>query len=184
MDNIVYRSIDLFNFLPVDTDDVIDDIGFMTKTGKAYIISNPGFGISYTLSRLVGNYAGLDGSDEPGRNDLNINRYWDLWFQMYVGYLNPIDGVLPTDKPHYFKAYASYVFPFGLNVGISAYAYSGTPITTEVTLNGQQGYYPHNRFDYLIFEIHGTCLLLFFKKRLTSIVAFPSENSSLKRGKD
>jgi len=104
-------------------------------------------GFGYTYSRLTGNYAGLDSSDEPGRNDPNVNRYWDLWFQMRDGNLKEIDGVLPTDRPHYFKAYASYVFPFGLNIGVAGFAYSGTPVTTEVTLNGQQGYYPKNRFD-------------------------------------
>jgi hypothetical protein len=169
----------------------IEDIGFTTESGEAYIIGNPGFGLSsirdpkypsyppakreynavnisfekrlsnnwlggfsYTWSRLTGNYSGLNSADEPAgsttseaRNDPNVNRYWDLWFQMRDSQLNLIDGALPTDRPHVFKAYGSYIFPFGLTVGAVANAYSGTPITTEVVLNGQQGYYPNNRFD-------------------------------------
>lgn len=111
-------------------------------------------GISYTWSRLTGNYSGLNSADEPAgsttadaRNDPNVNRYWDLWFQMRDAQLNPINGALPTDRPHVFKAYGSYLFPFGLTIGMVANAYSGTPVTTEVVLNGQQGYYPNNRFD-------------------------------------
>ena len=111
-------------------------------------------GFSYTWSRLTGNYAGLNSSDEPAgsirtdaRNDPNVNRYWDAWFTSFDAQMRPIDGVLPTDRPHVIKAYGSYIFPFGLSVGVVANAYSGTPITTEVTLNGQQGFYPNNRFD-------------------------------------
>jgi len=111
-------------------------------------------GFSYTWSRLTGNYAGLNSSDEPAastssnaRNDPNVNRYWDAWFTMRDASMNPIDGLLPTDRPHYLKAYGSYMFPFGLTFGVVANAYSGTPITTEVVVNNQQGYYPNNRFD-------------------------------------
>ena len=61
-------------------------------------------GFSYTWSRLTGNYAGLNSSDEPMRNDPNVNRYFDQWFTSYDQNLNPIDGLLNTDRPHYFKA--------------------------------------------------------------------------------
>jgi len=104
-------------------------------------------GISYTWSRLTGNYAGLNSSDEATRNDPNVNRYFDLWMTSFDQNLNPIDGPLATDRPHYLKAYASYVFPFGLTLGTVVNAYSGVPFTTEITVNGQQGYYPYNRFD-------------------------------------
>ena len=89
-------------------------------------------GLSYTWSRLTGNYAGLNSSDEPGRNDPNVNRYWDYWFNMFDQKLVEIDGLLPTDRTHYFKAYGSYIFPFGLTLGTVINAYSGVPCTTEV----------------------------------------------------
>jgi len=104
-------------------------------------------GISYTWSRLTGNYAGLNSSDEAERNDPNVNRYFDLWMTSYDQFMKPIDGPLATDRPHYLKAYASYVFPFGLTLGTVLNAYSGVPFTTEIQVNGQQGYYPFNRFD-------------------------------------
>jgi hypothetical protein len=104
-------------------------------------------GLSYTWSQITGNYAGLNSSDEATRNDPNVNRYFDLWMTSYDQYLKPIDGKLATDRPHYLKAYASYVFPFGLTLGTVVNAYSGVPFTTEITVNGQQGYYPYNRFD-------------------------------------
>ncbi len=104
-------------------------------------------GLSYTWSRLTGNYSGLNSSDEATRNDPNVNRYFDMWFTSYDQFMKPIDGPLATDRPHYFKAYASYVFPFGLTLGTVLNAYSGVPFTTEILVNGQQGYYPYNRFD-------------------------------------
>ncbi len=104
-------------------------------------------GLSYTWSRLTGNYAGLNSSDEATRNDPNVNRYFDLWMTSYDQYMKPIDGPLATDRPHYLKAYASYVFPFGVTLGAVVNAYSGIPFTTEIQVNGQQGYYPYNRFD-------------------------------------
>ena len=104
-------------------------------------------GISYTWSRMTGNYAGLNSSDEAERNDPNVNRYFDLWMTSYDQFMKPIDGPLATDRPHYLKAYASYVFPFGLTLGAVVNAYSGVPFTTEIQVNGQQGYYPYNRMD-------------------------------------
>jgi hypothetical protein len=104
-------------------------------------------GLSYTWSQLTGNYAGLNSSDEAERNDPNVNRYFDLWMTAYDQFMKPIDGPLATDRPHFFKAYASYVFPWGLTLGTVLNAYSGIPFSTEITVNGQQGYYPYNRFD-------------------------------------
>ena len=104
-------------------------------------------GISYTWSRMTGNYSGLNSSDEAERNDPNVNRYFDLWMTSYDQFMKPIDGPLATDRPHYLKAYASYVFPFGLTLGAVLNAYSGVPFSTEIQVNGQQGYYPYNRFD-------------------------------------
>jgi len=101
-------------------------------------------GLSYTLSRLTGNYSGLASSDEDGRNSPNGERFFDMWHLSYDKELNPIDGVLPTDRTHSFKAYGSYALPFGLTVGLIANAYSGTPVTEEWIVDSD-GYFPFNR---------------------------------------
>jgi hypothetical protein len=101
-------------------------------------------GLSYTLSRLTGNYSGLASSDEEGRNNPNGERFFDMWYLPFDKNLNPIDGPLGTDRPNSFKAYGSYAFPFGLSVGLVANAYSGTPVTEEWIVD-TEGYYPYNR---------------------------------------
>jgi len=101
-------------------------------------------GISYTLSRLAGNYSGLASSDEDGRNNPNTERFFDMWHLLYDKALNPIDGPLSTDRPHSIKAYGSYATPFGLAIGLVANAYSGTPVTEEWNVDSE-GYFPFNR---------------------------------------
>jgi hypothetical protein len=112
-------------------------------------------GGSYVWSRLYGNYAGLQNSDEirtptlgaystdqqqvgsvyrPGSN---VNRSWDLDESMWDahGNLDP-QGRLATDRPHVLKVYGATVLPFGTEVGVNFYAGSGTPVSTYVnTLN-------------------------------------------------
>jgi hypothetical protein len=101
-------------------------------------------GFSYTWSRLWGNYSGLASSDEWGRNDPNVERYWDLWWHMWDKNLDEIVGLLNTDRPHQFKIYGSYVFPFGLTVGTVMNGMSGIPVTRELH-TGLEGYYPDGR---------------------------------------
>ncbi|MDD8020755.1 MAG: carboxypeptidase regulatory-like domain-containing protein [Acidobacteriota bacterium] len=101
-------------------------------------------GFSYTLSRLTGNYSGLASGDEYGRTDPNTERYFDLWYLAYDIDLDPIDGPMPGDRTHYFKAYGSYVFPFGLTLGAVLNAMSGVPTSTEWAMD-VQGYMPYNR---------------------------------------
>ncbi|MDD8027718.1 MAG: hypothetical protein PHI34_14550, partial [Acidobacteriota bacterium] len=103
-------------------------------------------GISYTLSKLTGNYGGLSSSDEAGRNSPNVERYWDLWFERYDLHGNALDGILPSDRTHYIKAYGSYAFPFGLTVGVVAYGRSGLPKTTSLSFNDMT-MYPDGYFD-------------------------------------
>jgi len=101
-------------------------------------------GISYTLSRLSGNYSGLASSDEDGRNDPNTERSFDMWHLYFDKALNPIDGPLGTDRTHSLKAYGSYALPFGLTLGLVANAYSGTPVTEDWYVDSE-GYFPFNR---------------------------------------
>jgi hypothetical protein len=103
-------------------------------------------GFSYTYSQLRGNYNGLASGDEYGRTDPNTERYFDLWYLAYDRDLKPIDGPLPGDRPHYFKAYGSYTFPFGLTTGFIVNAMSGQPTSTEWVMD-VQGYLPFNRND-------------------------------------
>jgi len=114
-------------------------------------------GSSYVWSRLYGNYAGIQNSDEIRTPTLgggfaidqqqagstfrpggNANRSWDLDESMWDahGNLDP-QGPLATDRPHVVKVYGAYSFPFGTQIGANFYAGSGTPISTYVdTLNG------------------------------------------------
>jgi len=108
-------------------------------------------GFSYTWSRLTGNYSGLASSDETqysggtgyGRNSPNYERNFDTWYLSYDKDLNLIDGPLATDRPHVFKLYGAYTFPFRLTVGTLVNAMSGTP-TTEYW-DGMDTYMPYNR---------------------------------------
>jgi len=102
-------------------------------------------GLSYTWSRLYGNFAGLASSDEHGRKSPSVERYFDGWFLTYNQYGEDYLGLLATDRPHQFKVYGAYTFDWGLTFGLNAYAMTGTPIQTEVYLNDMQGFYPLGR---------------------------------------
>ena len=92
---------------------------------------------SYTWSRLYGNYSGSANSDESGRSDPGVSRAFDLPYYYFdaSGSQKNVFGRLGTDRPHTFKAFASYELKtragstfFGLN----QLAYSGTPDSTSV----------------------------------------------------
>lgn len=91
-------------------------------------------GINYTLSKVSGNYSGLSSSDEDGRNSPNVERFFDMWFMMYLLNGELLDGPLPQDRTHYIKAYGSYAFPFGLTVGVVGYGRSGLPVSTQLQM--------------------------------------------------
>ncbi|MFO7865584.1 MAG: carboxypeptidase regulatory-like domain-containing protein [Candidatus Aminicenantes bacterium] len=118
------------------------DVGFDKRFSDNWL-----GGLHYTWSRLWGNFAGLASSEEHGRKDPNVERYFDAWFLHYTSsYPEESTGPLATDRPHQFKVYGAYSFDFGLTVGVNAYAYTGTPVTREFELNNQDGYYPEGRF--------------------------------------
>lgn len=92
---------------------------------------------SYTWSRLYGNYSGSANSDESGRSDPGVSRAFDLPYYYFdaSGSQKNAYGRLGTDRPHTFKAFATYNLKtragstfFGLN----QIAYSGTPDSTSV----------------------------------------------------
>ncbi|MCE5311411.1 MAG: TonB-dependent receptor [Acidobacteriales bacterium] len=106
---------------------------------------------SYVYSKLWGNYAGLQNTDEirppnygafganqgffstgyrPGGN---ASRSWDLDEVYYDAHGNAgVYGRLPTDRPHVFKFYGSKTFKTGTEIGGFYRIMSGTPITTLV----------------------------------------------------
>ena len=103
-------------------------------------------GIAYTWSRQTGNYSGLASGDEDGRDDPNVQRYFDAWYLAFDKDLNPIDGPLNVDRTHVFKAFGSYVFPFGLTAGFVFNGMTGVPISTVWAMD-VQGYMPYGRGD-------------------------------------
>lgn len=103
-------------------------------------------GINYTLSRISGDYSGLASADEGGRLGPNVEQDYDRWFMAYDAFHNVLSGRLPQDRPHYLKAYGSYIFPFGLTVGVVAYGRSGLPQTTRLWY-GSKYIYPEGRGD-------------------------------------
>jgi hypothetical protein len=103
-------------------------------------------GANWTWSRVYGNYSGLGSSDEGGRLGPGVEQDYDRWFMGYDGYGRELDGPLPQDRTHYFKAYGSYSFPFGLTVGAVAYGRTGWPMTTKLLFNSKY-FYPEGRGD-------------------------------------
>jgi hypothetical protein len=109
------------------------------------------FNANYTFSRLVGNYSGLASSDENGRDDPGVTRYFDIPIQGFaVATGQPDNGRLATDRPHVFNFYGAYTFDwFGsktneTTISLFQNIQSGIPITTtveflanEVILNGR-----------------------------------------------
>ncbi|WP_044191869.1 TonB-dependent receptor [Hyalangium minutum] len=125
--------------------------------GATYFIGNPGYGfakdfvkpkrnydgmtlffqknfsnlwlaqVSYTWSRLYGNYEGLFRSD-TGQLDPNINSDFDL-----VSLLPNRSGLLPADRTHQLKAFGAREFVLrpglSLNLGLSYRGSSGTPLS-------------------------------------------------------
>jgi len=104
-------------------------------------------GISYTWSRLVGNYSGLASSDEYGRVSPYVERSFDNWAMSYTKDLELVDGPLPTDRPHNIKIYGAYTFPFNLTIGTVMNAMSGTPITEKWDILSTY-WFPFNRGYY------------------------------------
>ena len=96
---------------------------------------------SYTWSRLYGNYSGLASSDESGRTDPNVSRYFDAPYMSWTAAAGTPDqrvndGPLYTDRPHVAKVQATYDFTFGTSVGLNALYQTGSPVGALVTWQG------------------------------------------------
>ena len=98
---------------------------------------------SYTYSRTYGNYSGLtatDVSDGGGaRNGANTDRAFDEPFMSFDAHGNVINGPLPTDRPHAFKAnvyYAPHWKALHPTLGLFEQVYSGTPLSSYMSVWG------------------------------------------------
>jgi Carboxypeptidase regulatory-like domain/TonB-dependent Receptor Plug Domain/TonB dependent receptor len=95
------------------------------------------YNVSYTWSRLYGNWAGLANSDENGRSDPNVSRAFDLYYGNYDSNGNNVYGLLATDRPHTFKFFGNYDLPWRAGqttFSLSQLAFSGTPLSSEATI--------------------------------------------------
>jgi outer membrane receptor protein involved in Fe transport len=131
-------------------------------------LSNNWFGgASYVLSRLYGNYSGLDNSDEIrtptlgtsygaaqqaagtiARNGSSAHRAWDLDEVVVDSKGNlDVEGRLATDRPHVIKLYGGYQLPMGTEFGLNFYAGSGTPLSTVVNTINQIPVFVKGRGD-------------------------------------
>lgn len=91
---------------------------------------------SYLWSRLYGNFSGLASSDESGRTDPNVSRYFDAPYMSWNAKGQPNLGPLYTDRPHQGKIQATYDFNFGTMVGLNAVFQSGLPVGALVSWQG------------------------------------------------
>jgi hypothetical protein len=102
---------------------------------------------SYTWSRLFGNYGGLASSDENGRTSPNVDRYFDGLYLLLDKNGDYVLGLLPTDRPHYWKTQLTYDTPWGTSVGVFSQVSSGTPISTSINLLGYSPTFINGRGD-------------------------------------
>ncbi len=87
--------------------------------------------VSYTWSRLHGNYAGLAQSDEDGRVSPNEGLDFDYPLRSFDQQGAPLDGVLATDRTHQTKVHFLMDWPIGTSVGARWYGASGIPRTRQ-----------------------------------------------------
>jgi hypothetical protein len=98
---------------------------------------------SYLYSKLEGNY---DGEYSPFTNvgaDPNISAMYDYYEFFTDGTdLTKItnDGPLSNDRRHQFKVSGTYITPFKLSLGASAYYRTGTPLTRYGYFDGYGRY--------------------------------------------
>ena len=106
--------------------------------------TNRWFGsVSYTYSKLRGNYPGLTNTDPTdgtfGRHAPNNSRLFDLPTMTYLPNGKIDDGPLSTDRPHTATAYAFYRLRWAhmeTQLGFTQYAFQGTPINTCLPVVG------------------------------------------------
>jgi Carboxypeptidase regulatory-like domain len=96
---------------------------------------------SILFSRLYGNYGGLASSDENGRQAPNVSRYYDSLFLSFTEKGTEAIGRLNTDRPVQFKLQGSYTMPWGTNLGVNFFAFSGLLQSSTVSFQGVPVYF-------------------------------------------
>lgn len=93
--------------------------------------------VSYTYSRLWGNYGGLTSTEIAdgggGRHGPNNSRYFDLPNMSWDAHGHPAFGLLPTDRPHTLKLTGNYTVKWlsqETTFGLFQSVFSGTPLST------------------------------------------------------
>jgi outer membrane receptor protein involved in Fe transport len=99
--------------------------------------------LTYTYSKLTGNYAGLTNTDPTdgggGRHSPNNHRAFDLPTMTYLPNGKIDDGRLATDRPHTFKMFGYYRLGWlgqETLIGVIQSAFQGTPISTCLPVVG------------------------------------------------
>lgn len=109
------------------------------------LASHWGGSVSYTYSKLRGNYTGLttteqtDGGD-PGRDSPDTSRAFDEPMAYFTAAGTSSNGPLPTDRPNTFKGYAYYRMNEGkrnaTTFGLFQTGYQGSPMATFLDVGG------------------------------------------------
>jgi hypothetical protein len=105
--------------------------------------------LSYTYSKLYGNYGGLtssyafDGGSAAvaggGRLSPNVSRSFDEPFMQFTAAGKTALGLLPTDRPNAFSAFGYYRLKYWKMeslIGATQFAYSGTPVGSYILTGG------------------------------------------------
>jgi len=99
--------------------------------------------LTYTYSKLRGNYSGLTDTDPTdgggGRHSPNNGRAFDLPTMTYLPNGQVDNGPLATDRPHTASFYGYYRLKWGkmeTNFGFTQTAYEGTPLSTCLPVVG------------------------------------------------
>lgn len=124
--------------------EAVRDYKALELTYYRRFVDNWSLRASYTHSTLEGNYSGLASSDEFGRNDPNIERYFDSLINGYDDQGNLVIGPLNTDRPHAVEVQGLYRIPFGTTFGVNSSWRSGTPVSEEAFWFGVP-YFPNGR---------------------------------------
>jgi hypothetical protein len=96
---------------------------------------------SVVFSRLYGNYGGLASSDENGRSSPNVSRYYDSLFLSFDQKGRVANGRLNSDRPVQFKAQGTYTLPWGTNLGLNFFAFTGLIQSSTVSYQGVPIYF-------------------------------------------
>jgi hypothetical protein len=133
-----------FPALGASFEEAIHDYDAVTFTAQKAFGDRWGLQSSYRWSRLHGTFEGFFRNDN-GQSDPAITSLFDFptndpaysqigvpqfGFRGDIRFLGDLGaGPLPTDRRHQIKMYGHYLTPIGVNLGVGANAYSGTPLT-------------------------------------------------------